>query len=113
MTVIVPVIGDEPVLLARKAGVFPVDPAPSPISVFELDQLNVAPEGLLLNAEAGMFEFTQADMSLTVVMTGIGFTVTIPESIALHPDKVYVTVYVDVALGLTLMEDVTALVFQL
>ena len=47
------VIGVEPVLIAVKDGMFPVPLAASPMAVLELDQLKVAPAGVLVNNTGG------------------------------------------------------------
>ena len=50
----VAVMGLLVLLVAVNDGVFPVPDAASPIAGLELVQLNVAPDGVLVNADAGM-----------------------------------------------------------
>jgi hypothetical protein len=75
VTVIVEVIGDPVIFVAVKDGVFPAPLATSPIAVLELVQLNVAPAGVLANADAGTVVPTHATTLVMGVTTGVGLTV--------------------------------------
>ena len=75
VTVIVPVIGVVPVLVAANAGVLPLPLAARPIAVFEFVQLNVAPEGVLVKEEAATVPPLQIVMFAGTVTVGVGFTV--------------------------------------
>src|SRR4051812_23935064 len=77
VTVMVPEIALEPLLVAVNAGTLPVPLAARPIAVLEFVQVYVAPAGVLLSVLAGTASPSQYVPFAGAVMEGVGFTVTV------------------------------------
>jgi hypothetical protein len=72
VTVIVPTIDVEPVLVAVKDGTEPLPLAARPMEVLLLVQLKVAPAGVLVKACKGTVFPGQTELLVTGVTTGVG-----------------------------------------
>jgi hypothetical protein len=92
VTVITPVIGEAPGLVAVKAGTVVLPLAPSPMAVFELVHVKLAPAGLLVNVFAGTVAPAKTGIFASGLTVGTGFTVTVPTAVPVHPADVTVTV---------------------
>lgn len=95
----VPVMGEAVALVAVKAGVLVTPEAASPIAVFELVQVKVAPAGVLAKVFAGTAAPAQKVKFGSAVTVGKGVTVTVDTAVPVHPAVVPVTVYVVVVTG--------------
>ena len=92
VTVIVPVIAADVVLVAVNAGALPVPLAVKPIAVFEFVHANMAPFGVLANADAAMDAPVHTVMLVGCVTDGKGFTVTVDTAVPVQLPVVAVTV---------------------
>ena len=101
VTVIVPEMAAVVPLVAVKEGIFPVPDAPIPIAVFEFDQANVAPAGVLVKAVAGTVPPLQTVMAGGTVTVGIGLITTVTVEDDVQPPEVAITVYVPAAAAVT------------
>jgi hypothetical protein len=71
VTVMVAVIGDDPGLIAVKAGTLPVPPAPRPMAVLEFVHEKEAPAGLLVKLVAATVPLLQTEKSAGTFAVGI------------------------------------------
>jgi hypothetical protein len=96
LTLMVDVIGAPVELVAVKELTSPFPLAPIPMAVLLLVQLNVAPAGLLLKVVEGTLSPLQTAMLLGTLIVGPGLTVIVYELVPVQPDRVAVTLIVDV-----------------
>lgn len=75
VTLMVAVIGVDPVLVAVNAGILPLPLAPNPMAVLELLHEKVPPEGILEKFVALTCELLQTVILAGTVTVGVGFTV--------------------------------------
>ena len=68
-------MGADPGLVAVKDGIFPAPLAASPMAVLELDQVKLAPAGVLENKAAGTVASAQTAVLAGRLTTGKGLTV--------------------------------------
>jgi len=98
VTEIIAVIGTVPVFVAVNPGIFPIPLAPNPMAVFELDQANVPPAGILPKVVAAIDPLLHTTISEGTIAIGVGFIVIVLvlETAAQPPEAamLLVTVYV-------------------
>jgi hypothetical protein len=92
VTVMVPLIAPEVLLLAVNAGGLPEPVAASPIAVLEFVHVKVAPAGVLVNVPAGTAAPLQTVKLAGTLAVGKGLTVTVDTADPLQPEVVPVTV---------------------